>query len=83
MSAMDSSRLLAQLNDIPAEELVKDEKARKNALNLARGLVAALEDPVNRATELVFTVSIFSYPLNDGRQLTFAAIGRSGSSHGC
>lgn len=57
MSTIDAAMLLARLNQLPTEGLKNDPKTRKDALALSRALVASLEDPVNRATELSFTVS--------------------------
>ena len=53
----DAAALIQSLFNLSSEASVtSDEKARKEALRLSKAITTTLEDPVNRATELAFSV---------------------------
>lgn len=54
----DVHSLVTNLQAIHKSQILKDEAVKIETLTLARKLVAALEGPVNRATDLVFKVSV-------------------------
>jgi hypothetical protein len=56
-SAQSAKYLIAQLSTLDADALGHNQEERFKALELSKRLVAELEGPVNRATELVFKVS--------------------------
>jgi hypothetical protein len=64
MSSAQSGPLAAALyaiQDVDVEHLVDDKALQAETLSHARALVNLLEEPVNRATDLVFKASLHCY----------------------
>lgn len=58
-SGSSATALIAKLSRYTSETLDSSSAERNEAIELRRNLTAALEGPVNRATELVFKVGCF------------------------
>lgn len=54
----DAHSLVSKLQAMDGSKILKDEAVRNETLSLARKLVATLEGPVNRATDLAFRVRL-------------------------
>jgi len=54
-STSEASAIIQRLSGLSSQDLECDSKARKEAVLLSKRLTAALENPVNTATELVFS----------------------------
>jgi hypothetical protein len=57
----DIQGLIARLQNIDVARVKVDEGVKGEALALARKITSTLEDPINRATDLVFSVSIIQH----------------------
>ena len=56
MTEGNSSALLAEINKLPLQDVATDPALRKRAIGLSKKLTASLEEPVNRAIDLAFSV---------------------------
>lgn len=54
----DLRGLILQLKSLDVDQIEEDAGAKNDALALAKKVTASLEDPVNKATDLVFRVRI-------------------------
>lgn len=52
----DVQSLFSRLQEIDSSTVLRDETVKGEVLNLARELAATLQGPVNRATDLAFSV---------------------------
>ena len=58
-----ATALIAELSKLTPDAINNDQAERFKALELSKKLIAKLEDPVDRATELVFRVFTRKPPL--------------------
>jgi hypothetical protein len=57
--------LITKLKNIDVSRIGEDEAAKVEALNVAKKVTATLENPINRATDLMFTVRVLHIPCQD------------------
>ncbi|KAL9561359.1 hypothetical protein ACKAV7_014714 [Fusarium commune] len=51
----NSSAVLAEINELPLQDVATDPALRKRAIELSKKLTTSLEEPVNRAIDLAFS----------------------------
>lgn len=57
--------LITKLKSLDVSRVAVDEAAKIEALSLAKKVTATLEDPINRATDLMFSVCVFPIACQD------------------